>query len=144
MELAGLGVLGTTDWLHVCKNLFHICMKGAFLLPIFFITISISYHNMWLPHCSHSSTLSTLQLQTLCSYYPNQDGMAGSSWTLQPLHTQWIREICLNLAKETTPSLPKLSSAYFSPCTKNVLAKVKSDNSLKYHMSNNQKLIQDN
>lgn len=39
---------------------------------------------------------------------------------------------------------PKASSAYFSPCTKNVLARVKSDNSLKHQMLNNQKLIQDN
>lgn len=57
-------------------------------------------------------------------------------------HIQWVTEICLNLAKDT--SLLQSSSAYFSPCTKNVLARVKSDNSLKHQMFNNQKLIQDN
>lgn len=39
---------------------------------------------------------------------------------------------------------PKSSSAYFTPGTKNVLARVKSDNSLKHQILNNQKLIQDN
>lgn len=55
-----------------------------------------------------------------------------------------------NLFKSSQGHIPpKLLSAYFSPCKKNGLARVKSDNSLEHQTSitnqtNNQKLIQDN
>lgn len=71
-------------------------------------------------------------------------------------HTQGATGTYRSLAKDMSFSLilfkiPKVymkptksSSAYFNPCIKNVLARVKSDNSLKHQSSNNQKLIREN
>lgn len=102
---------------------------------------------MWLQHRNHAFILTALgncRLLLWQSYLPSGMGWVESPGSCNSPHPRTDKDTSLSLTLfkilEAYMKATKSLSAYFSSCIKNVLARVKSDNSLKNQTSNNQKL----